>query len=104
MLDIGIAPNYKSSQTGLPFFNLMLYGYTNVSNINCPYLEEENTYYGAYQRAREKTPSLQCPNQERDYFTTSSSHIGNKALMYPIVLITADEMALAGLVYNSMNR
>jgi len=53
------------------------------------------TYYGAYTRLNSKrTPSLKCP-QPNDKFTTGSSK-GNGALKYPVALITADEVALAG--------
>ena len=46
-----------------------------------------------------KAPQLTCPNLARDGFTTTNSSIGNKALTYPIGLITADEVSLAGGVY-----
>ena len=46
-----------------------------------------------------KVPQLTCPNLARDGFTTTNSSIGNKALTYPIGLITADEVSLAGGVY-----
>ena len=53
------------------------------------------TYYGAYIRLRENNnPSLQCNNQ--DIYTTSDSSIGNKSLQYPIGLVSADEVTLAG--------
>ena len=40
-------------------------------------------------------PQLTCPNISRDGFTTKNASIGNKALTYPIGLITADEANLA---------
>ena len=43
----------------------------------------------------ESSPSLICEN-ESDLYTVSSSSQGNKALMYPIGLITADEVILSG--------
>ena len=59
--------------------------------------------YGAYNRLyNNKTPQFACP-QENDLYTTSSSTKGNKALDYPIGLITADEVAYAGGVYNVSN-
>jgi len=65
----------------------------------------KNTYYGAYDRYRNlKNPTLLCPNQERDYFTTSTSEIENKSLTYPIGLITVDELAYAGMADNFMNK
>ena len=61
-------------------------------------------YYGAYVRLiKNKSPQLKCPT-ESDKFTSRKSSIGNKALTYPVGLITADEVAMAGGVYNSGNR
>jgi len=68
-------------------------------------ITERNSHYGAYQRYFiQKSPSLRCPNQERDYFTTGSSNIGNKVLQYPIGLITVDELAYAGMSEGYINR
>ena len=53
-------------------------------------------YYGAYVRLiTNKRPQLKCPT-ESDKFTSRKSSIGNKALTYPVGLITADEVAMAG--------
>lgn len=55
------------------------------------------TYYGANKRIYlEHTPQFACPNPSNDLFTTSTSTKGNKALTYPIGLITADEVSYAG--------
>ncbi|MDY4545124.1 MAG: hypothetical protein SPE00_07415, partial [Bacilli bacterium] len=60
-------------------------------------------YYGAYVRLlTNKSPQLKCPT-ESDKFTSRKSSIGNKALTYPVGLITADEVAMAGGVYDSSN-
>ncbi len=53
------------------------------------------TYYKPYLRIEESTPTLVCENTN-DYYTVSSASSGNKALTYPIGLITADEVMLAG--------
>ena len=53
------------------------------------------TYYNGYLRVIESTPNLLC-NNEQDLYTVSSSNQGNKALSYPVGLITADEVMLAG--------
>ena len=54
------------------------------------------TYYGAYNRLDNLSrPQFACP-QSKDLFTTSSSNKGNKALTYPIGLLTADELWYAG--------
>ena len=62
-----------------------------------------NYYYGAYGRLNSnKTPILTCLT-ESDKFTSKNSSIGNKALDYPVGLITADEVAMAGGAYNTSN-
>ena len=62
------------------------------------------TYYGAYNRVvNNKQPTFECSNSS-DLYTTSGSSQGNKALQYPIGLITADEVAYAGGVYATNNR
>ena len=61
------------------------------------------TYYAAYIRLyTNKSPSFKCSNSS-DLFTVSGTSKGNKALTYPIGLITADEVAYAGGVYNTNN-
>ena len=55
-----------------------------------------NYNYGAYDRLiSNKKPILTCPTAN-DKFTSKNSSIGNKALTYPVGLITADEVAMAG--------
>ena len=59
-------------------------------------------YYGAYVRlVTNKSPQLKCPTAS-DKFTVNTSK-GNSALTYPVGLITADEVAMAGGVYNTTN-
>ena len=59
-------------------------------------------YFGAFNRlASNKQPTLKCQNT-KDKFTVDASN-GNGALTYPVGLITADEMAYAGGVYNANN-
>ena len=61
------------------------------------------TYYAAYTRLfTSKSPILTCPT-ESDKFTSKNSSIGNKALDYPVGLITADEVAMAGGKYQTSN-
>ena len=55
----------------------------------------EHLWYGAYGRVRAGVPSLACPNKN-DSFTVEESENGNGALTYPIGLLTADEINLAG--------
>ena len=60
-------------------------------------------YYGAYGRLTKttKSPVLTCPTAS-DKFTVNKSN-GNGALTYPVGLITADEVAMAGVVYGTYN-
>ena len=64
----------------------------------------DNLYYAPYTRLRTSTPSpqLKCPT-ESDKFTSKKSNIGNKALEYPVGLITADEIAMAGGKFGTSN-
>ncbi len=58
--------------------------------------------YGAHGRLdSNKTPILTCPTAS-DKFTVNTSN-GNGALTYPVGLITADEVAMAGGVYGYSN-
>ncbi len=60
-------------------------------------------YYGVYERLGiNKTPQFSCP-QINDLYITASSTKGNKALDYPIGLISADEVAYAGGVLDKNN-
>ena len=61
-------------------------------------------YYGAYGRLTQstKSPQLTCL-EENDKFTLKESSMGNKALEYPVGLITADEVAMAGGVVGAGN-
>ena len=64
------------------------------------YLITPTTYYGAYDRLLDsRIPSLKCM-QDNDKFKVSNK---NAKLDYPISLITADEVAMAGGVYNTPN-
>ena len=55
------------------------------------------SYFGAYGRVYNTYhPSVTCPNVERDGFTVSTTSGGNGALTYPVGLLTADEVMLAG--------
>ena len=57
------------------------------------------TTYGSLVRLdNNKTPTFEY-NNSNDLYTTSGSSQGNKALQYPIGLITADEVAYAGGVH-----
>ena len=53
------------------------------------------TYNKGYLRVAENESTLTCENTS-DYYTVISASSGNKKLSYPIGLITADEVMLAG--------
>ena len=53
------------------------------------------TYNKGYLRVEKNIPTLICENIS-DYYTVGSASSGNKKLTYPIGLITADEVMLAG--------
>ena len=55
------------------------------------------TTYLPSTRLSKHEPTLKCAN-EQDLYTLKDASIGNKALTYPIALITADEVAFAGAV------
>ncbi len=56
-----------------------------------------DSYFSANNRLRNtRSPSVECPNENRDGFTVSTSSGGNGALTYPVGLLTADEVMLAG--------
>ncbi len=62
------------------------------------------TYYGGYIRlVTNRQPTFECAN-DSDLYTVSGSSNGNKALQYPIGLISADEVAYAGGVYGANNQ
>ena len=60
-------------------------------------------YFGAYTRLdTNKQPTLKCQNV-KDKFTVNTSN-GNGKLTYPVGLITANEIAYAGAVYEELNK
>lgn len=61
------------------------------------------TYYATRTRLYSyKRPTLIC-STDSDKFTSKNSNLGNKALTYPVGLITADEVAMAGGVVGTYN-
>lgn len=63
----------------------------------------ENFYAGYYRLYLNKAPTLKC-GFINDQFTVTKKHIGNGALTYPVGLITADEVSIAGLLFDTSNR
>ena len=55
------------------------------------------SYFSTYNRTmRIYSPSIECSNESRDGFTVSTSSGGNGKLAYPVGLLTAEEVMLAG--------
>ena len=64
------------------------------------YKTDSTTFYGSYNRNVDKrTPSLKCA-QDNDKFKVLNA---SAKLEYPVALITADELAMAGGVVNTAN-
>ena len=62
------------------------------------------TIYGPYHRYYQtKQPTLKCA-QTNDLFTLSTNTKGNKALTYPIGLITVDELTMSGYAAGYINK
>ena len=60
-------------------------------------LAQTYTEYGAYERlVTSKEPAYKCDKHDLYTVRDNSQNIGNKALEYPIGLISVDEMAFAG--------
>ena len=76
-----------------------LYSGDGVSTVN-------NSYYSALNRVSIlKQPTLSCLNKKQDLYTIDDSN-GNGVLLYPIGLITGDEIMMAGYgfeKYNTLN-
>ena len=75
-------------------------GYGTNTTVYAPFSRFLNTS-GRYNSTQE--PTLKC-SQSNDYFTTSGSSRGNHELIYPIGLITSDEVVLAGGFGGSSNQ
>ena len=86
-------------QNNLMSYDEMIDGNAGFCNDRTPYSGngiDSTTYYDAYFRLiLNKDPSFKCGNND-DLFTLNSSSQGNKALIFSIGLISADEVAYAG--------
>ena len=65
---------------------------------------DKYTYFGAYGRHTKQTAQFTCQNKDRDLYTITESSIGNKALTYPVGLITYDELVFAGMDNRHINK
>ena len=64
----------------------------------------KNSFFGAYVRYVKNIAQFTCPEPSRDLYTTTDSSIGNKALTYPVGLITYDELVFAGMDNRHINK
>ena len=55
-------------------------------------------------RSVKNVAQFTCPEPSRDLYTTADSSIGNKALTYPVGLITYDELVFAGMDNRHINK
>ena len=62
------------------------------------------TTFGALGRLQQNSAQFNCPELSRDLYTIADANIGNKALTYPIGLITSDELVFAGMDSKHTNR
>ena len=65
---------------------------------------DKDTRFGAYGRYQANTAQFTCPEPARDLYTTADSSVGNKALTYPVGLVTYDEMVFAGMDNRHINK
>ena len=80
----------------------VVYSSTNYTTLTSWNSTGTQYYYGAYGRLeKSKSPVLTCPTAS-DKFTVNTSN-GNGALTYPVGLITADEVAMAGGTQETVN-
>ena len=65
---------------------------------------DKYSHFGAHKRQVNNTAQFICPEPSRDLYTTANSSLGNKALIYPVGLITYDELVLAGMDNKHINK
>ncbi len=82
---------YCNDRSLTPFDdNIVLPGYTNSG------IKDELTNYMAPERINNYQPTMKCPQLSQDGMSTTKATKGNKALAYPVGLITSDEVMYAG--------
>ena len=95
VIDGGLS-NYISQLSGFCGDRKLFYGDGISSNMT--------SHFGAFERYGNDVAQFICQNTERDLYTTRDSNIGNKALTYPIGLITYDELVFAGMTAKDNNK
>ena len=73
-----------------------LYSGDGFSNSN-------HTFFKAYDRYNKNDATFKCENKN-DFFTVTDTEVGNGSLLYPVGLITYDELTFAGLNGNGINK
>ena len=63
-----------------------------------------NSKYSSLKRFYDNLISLKCSNLANDLFTLKNNSIGNKSLIYPIGLVTYDELMAGGLNNKYLNK
>ena len=105
----GTGTSSTIKQANDAFYTTVLASYSNYIDTNAGFCgdrgilnDKENigvgiisTYYKAYLRVTIGSPTLLCEN-ESDLYSLKNANQGNKALTYPIGLITADEVIFSG--------
>ncbi len=62
------------------------------------------SYFGTNDRDKNDILIFTCPNIDRDLYTVANSDIGNKSLIYPVGLITYDELRFSGMNSSKINK
>ena len=105
----GLSTSSLIKQTNDSFYSGNLSNYASIIDANSGFCGDRSTlntqsgvgtgtvttYNKGYLRVATNSPSLICENSS-DYYSPASSNKGNKALTYPIGLITVDEVMLSG--------
>ena len=106
LADSGFCADRSLASDSYPKFDSTAYGITDEENkvVDTGLGYGNNfTLYSSYYKYQQKIkPSFKCPNKN-DLYTVSNNK-GNKALKYPVGLLSIDEAIFAGAQYNSLNR
>ena len=96
--------------------NILNNGYSNYVDNDTGFCGDRALYSGdgvsldkftsfmALKRQTDGNPQLTCENISNDFYTITNSSIGNKSLVYPIGLITYDELVFSGMNYEIKNK
>ena len=85
------------------FNNSYFCGDRSINNDSDGIQLDKNTNFGSYNRSLNNTISFKCQNYLNDIYTVVDSGIGNRALTYPVGLITYDELVASGMNFKISN-